>query len=256
MLTVAATLSLSTGAAENGSSLHGNSAVDELQSVVKQWIALEKERHAAVRDWKQQRELLRSEHELLQQRADELSKHVETSREKADDTRSTLEDIQSERQAAKRNLDTLTDALSWAEANLLQLFPRLPPPLRRGLAADMTKLRQSPAEPQNRLRTRTRRLFRIFKEIQAFDADVHAERAILRTPAGQQREMLTLYLGLSCGFAASPTANVAARGAPHTDGWKWTWDPAWTDAVRKAHAVCTGEASATLTELPLAVTEN
>ena len=226
-----------------------SNAAARFESLVREWIAVEKSRSDEARQFKEdtarletERELLQHENVLLDEKIAEVQSGVQGK-----------EKLQAKRDLLQLEIDSLSRVLAphlaAAEKNLLEWKQRLPPGLKEGIRQTFEPLTAADVEEQ----TADQRLQNILVA-QAVLEDlanrISRTRAVLII-SGQERQVDLLYLGLTQGYAVTPDTSLGGMGTWTATGWEWEWNSEWGNAVQRAMEVYEGVRPAALESLPV-----
>lgn len=239
-------------AAGVGLSAAAETDLQRLQRLVGDLLALQQAAGDAEAGWGEQRPAVEGRIEVLRQQVALAEARQREAQQAAEVTAGGRQALESDVRRSRDALLALGAPLAQAEDVLRGLRPRLPEPLNRSLSE---RLRDLPASgtpvTADTLADRLRLVFGLLTEIDQFANGVYLFRQPLTDPQQVQREMDTLYLGLSMAFAVSADGTSAAAGTPAAGGWEWRWDPALAPSVRTAVAIYRKEQPASFVVLPL-----
>jgi len=226
--------------------------LQRLERLVGDVLALQMAAGEAEAAWVEQRPAVQGRIEVLRQQVAAEEVRLRETQQTAAAAAASRQAVEADATRSREALLALAGPLTQAENDLRTLLPRLPEPLTRSLGERVREL-PPPATPvtADTLADRLRLVFGLLTEIDQFANGVYLFRQSLTDPQQVQREMDTLYLGLSMAFAVSADGTSAAAGTPAAGGWTWRWDPALAGPVSTAVAIYRKEQPATFVTLPL-----
>ncbi|MBT3376798.1 MAG: DUF3450 family protein [Lentisphaerae bacterium] len=229
------------------------SDVEEIQTMVRQWIALKQELARSQTEWQEHQALLTDEMRLLEKRRDVLKKRLARQDELAKGSGKGFAGLQGRRRALSKTVASLSGVVEAAEKDLRAWSERLPPLLVGPLQDSFRKLplpdgaSAAPAALAERLQL----VFGIYAQLQQLTRSVHVGRMVLAAPDGRQIEMDVMFIGLGAAYAVSADDSQAAVGRSGREGWSWEWQNGVAPAVRQLFACYRKESPAAFVSVPI-----
>ena len=226
-------------------------AVNTLEQLVSKWVELSKELGREEETWREQKDALKQERQLLLKEKELLENEIAAAREKQTSAEKERAHLLRDEKEMKEALSACLPAISRAEAELKRLAALVPSKLGGALKKGLDRLASSSQAVSRRLRI----IVGLYKEIERLENQVHLVRETLEVERGVFREMDVIYLGLSQGYAVSLDDEVAGIGRPCAGGWGWQWHPELSAGIRSAISCYRREASPDFSYLPLKIVD-
>lgn len=224
----------------------------EVDDLVRQWTALERQRSRLESGWLERRQYLEQRLELLALEEQTLGEFLAAHRGSTDEVEARRFELLEQQTAYEAHQEALAAWLDEAVFVLERLQPRLPPPLAAEWRASL-QIAGSGEDVSS-----SERLNHILSMLQAVDdfqriIPVHATTMTLAD--GTVMRVDQAFLGLSQGWYVSADGRHAGYGRPGPDGWKWV-DQAEIDGldarvVRRLVEMVREPTAAELLELPV-----
>ena len=219
---VASIVMLSLSVSSN-SVLAASNKVEQTDSLIQKWLAIEQQRNAMINDWHQQEPLLKQRLTLLKQEQAQLEKDLTTS--SANDS-----EVEKKRTQLLESQNSMESGQALLEKSLVDYFqviaeiqPQLPPPLFNAWQKKLSSAEFTTADITKKLNT----LLELLEQLNDFEQRIsHAQTAlILPTPQGEKEIMVQqLYIGLAQAWYVSLDGSFVGRGIPEASGWRWQAD--------------------------------
>ena len=233
------------------------SGVEQLDTLVEQWVALRRQIAETQEEWRRQRSLLEDEQRLLERRRNNLRQELAETRTALEESRRQQTRARTERDRLRQNILQASDSLDKTRTALLEWRRYLPPFLEAPLAERFDELADMTGDPDPAaLSEQAQTVLGLVSAVEQMHRSIHTGRMLLTPPDGAEREMQTLFLGLAAAFAVSPDGARAAAGSPVNGEWVWSWNAELAPAIRRALAVFRKDETAALVPLPLNIRED
>jgi hypothetical protein len=226
--------------------------LDEVDQSAREWVKLRVEAARLETDWRNERALVESTVEALQERAGHLEEKRDLAKARTAKDREELETLRA------RNRDA-TDDLKAGEARalalrdrLLALRPSLPPRLSEALEMSYRSL----AAPELPFGERLQVAMNILNRCAQFNRQVTVGEDVLVLGGDTAKSLETLYWGLSHGYALDRRARQAWLGSPGPAGWRWEPKPDAFGQVAQLLDVARDRADPALVAIPAAATKS
>ncbi|HYP17694.1 MAG TPA: DUF3450 family protein [Opitutus sp.] len=227
---------------------------ESLQSVEKaatEWVKTRAETVRLQTQWAEERALLVSMVEALQERADALDDRHEQVAAKTAQERGELAELRQKRGIAADELAGMEQRLKALSANLLGLRPKLPPRLADALELTFRSLADGELSPGQRMQL----AMTVLNRCSQFNAAVSSGEEVLTLPGQPARKSLdVIYWGLSHGYALDRQTGQAWIGSPGEERWEWTPSPGAAEAVGKLIAIHHDRADPEVVPVPARIT--
>lgn len=192
-----------------------------LDSLMSQWLSLERQKGGLQTEWNTRREQLDHRLELLDDEQAALREAIaqkSETRNEVDERRLAL--LESQEKLEKEQA-LVESQLQHATASAIALKPRLPPPLQSEWQQKMALLENPGTGNSEKLD----RLLTLFKLVEEFDNRVALNRSTMELPGsdGQARIRLVtqIYLGAGQGWYVSDDGKSYGYGRATKLGWNW-----------------------------------
>ena len=190
----------------------------ELNELVRQWNALERQSSVVEARWRERRPLLDLQLDLLERERESLSDFMETRRSASDQVDQRRIELAAQQAALEENQQTLDAALADARRIIERLLPRVPPPLQSEWREQLATLGSNDATDASR---RLQSLVAMLTAAEEFDQRITVHRTTMTDAAGSTIEVRQLYLGLAQGWYVSADRRLAGQGHPGRNEWVW-----------------------------------
>ena len=227
--------------------------IDELESLVRQWLAVRREISQAAAEWREKETLLAEECQLLEDQRKLLAVKLADEKKAQQSLQDPLLKLTTGRDAQERMLETFEETLTTLESGLLSKQKRIPGLLRVPLRAAFARIasQQSESARPGHIEERLQNVLNLLAELEQLSRGVHVGRTVVPDAESTACEVDVILLGLAVGYAVSPDGSAAAVGHPRDNGWVWEWTPGLAPAVLDALACYRKERPARLVTLPM-----
>ena len=227
--------------------------VEQTDSLIQKWLAIEQQRNAMINDWHQQEPLLKQRLSLLKQEQAQLEKDLATT----SDNDSEVEKKRAELLKSQNNMESGQALLENSLVDYFQVIaeiqPQLPPPLFNAWQKKLSSAEFTTADTTKKLNT----LLELLEQLNDFEQRIsHAETALtLPTPQGEKEIMVQqLYIGLAQAWYVSLDGNLVGRGIPEANGWRWQADNSVDgETILNAIAMIERRSEAQFLQLPISL---
>ena len=186
------------------------SKVEQTDSLIQKWLAIEQQRNAMINDWHQQEPLLKQRLVLLKQEQAQLEQNLTT----ANDIDSEVEKKRAQLLKSQNNMESGQVLLEKALIDYFQVIaeiqPQLPPPLFNAWQKKLSSSEFVTADITKKLNT----LLELLEQLNDFEQRIsHAQTALtLPTPQGEKEVMVQqLYIGLAQAWYVSLDGSLVGR---------------------------------------------
>lgn len=228
--------------------------VEQTDSLIQKWLAIEQQRNAMINDWHQQEPLLEQRLLLLKQEQTQLELNLSTA---------SVNDGEVEKKRAQllKSQNNMESGQALLEKSLVDYFqviaeiqPQLPPPLFNAWQKKLSAAEFTSADITKKLNT----LLELLEQLNDFEQRIsHAETALmLATDEGEKEIMVRqLYIGLAQAWYVSLDGTIVGRGIPEASGWRWQPDNSVDgEVVLNAIAMIERRSEAQFLQLPISLT--
>lgn len=217
------------------------------QKKVEEWVLTRQLISKESSEWETEKQTLSGLNEIRTKETAQLDEFIQAAEERVeeiDKKRSEFSDTEQELKTWRRDIET---NVAQFEERLRAEIPRFPPPLR--VQVEEALLRLESPDPERPLQNRVRDVLVVLQSYVNFENTITVD-AELREVDGTDREVDTLYLGLSQAWYVDRSGKFAGTGVPTSEGWKWTPDKSIASKVRRAIEIQTKTAQPGFVELP------
>ncbi len=227
--------------------------VEETDSLIQKWLAIEQQRNALINDWHQQEPLLKQRLTLLKQEQSQLEKNLAT-------TIDNDSEVEKKRAQLLKSQNSMESGQALLEKSLVDYFqyiaeihPKLPPPPFKAWQKKLSSTEFTNADITKKLNT----LLELLEQLNDFEQRIsHAETAlVLPTPQGDKEIMVQqLYIGLAQAWYVSLDGSLVGRGTPEENGWHWQADNSVDgETILNAIAMIERRSEAKFLQLPISL---
>ena len=230
------------------------SAPDSDESYVKRWADLRQLISLEREGWRERRELLTYNIQLLKVEIGSLDEQIAEAEERAKVAEQEQSGHRAEESSHRAAAVIVEAKIGEYENKIRALEKRFPEPLIERIERFTVQIPESLEETDLSLAQRTSNVLRILEEIDKFNSNVTVVRELQEVGSGQVVEVKTMYLGLAQGYFVDPRAKYAAIGRSQPDGWKWDPKNALAKEISRSIAMFEKtETPAEFIELPLSI---
>ncbi len=223
--------------------------LDTLKDVTENWIQTRTRISEEESRWESQKELLKSSIETLISTRDNLEDNVKILETQSKKQQDSIAEANAKVAAFEETNQTILDQVAKYEKRILNLFRRLPEPLKDKLAPLIRKIPsniESTEPPQNRLQN----VVAIATIIDEFNNDLTLTHTIKPLDNGEVIEVRVLYWGLAGAYAANAEGNKAWILKPQEGEWEWTAETENAAAIKQLFDVYDKSIDPTLVRIP------
>ena len=218
-----------------------NPATERLETLMAQWIALEKQRDQLVHDWQQQQLVLQQRLSLLKLEEQSLNKQIKKHSGVQSRVQQHRAELSQQQTRLEQNQQSMTSALQRTSAAVAAIAPRLPEPLAQHWQTLLAKTGESDQPESNS--TRLEAYLSLLNSLEAFQGKVTLHQSLMEIDG---RKVLAdqIYLGAGQGWYLSRDGKLAGTGHAGTDSWHWRSDNNLAPQLEKiVHALKSPEQS-------------
>jgi len=228
--------------------------LETLKSETDRWLQIEREIASDRLDWRAEREVLESSHELLileKNRSLRELEMLESANAVYMRNRDNLENkLQREREARTQ----LADKIDQIEKRLSHFVLRLP---RSFQTANQSLSSLLETNEEIGIPARVQNIVSLMSRIDQFNNRLTLTREIRQKPDGREVSVKVLYWGLARGFAVNIPGDEAWILKPLPEGgWVWEQNNNLADKIIKLQAIHENDQTPELMELPVALKEH
>ena len=225
----------------------------DTRTALEEYIELRKVISKERRDWKEGRESLEGQVELLQRQIDKLREEIAKAEEDAGKLAVTRDELRAEDRVLEQASGVLADRVTGMEQRLLALLQRVPEPLRLRVEPMSQSFPDDPENTEETLSNRFGFLVAVINNVGKFNRQISPANELRDLPDGSTAEVDVIYLGIGQGYYATPAGDRAAVGSSGPDGWVWTPADEHAEEISRAIAIYNNEDVADFVSLPLTV---
>lgn len=196
------------------------------------WAKLRDENARLLADWRWEKDVLAASEIALQARAEQLRERRDLLKQKYGAESREIGDLKQRADEGRLAVEEVDTRLQASAARVLALRKSLPPRLSQALDLSFRTL----ADPGVPVAERAQALTTVLNRCALFNHGIHVSEEILQLPGSKEARMLeVIYWGLSHGYALDRQHRRAFVGQSTADGW--IWQPADGIAAQVAAAI-------------------
>ncbi len=229
-----------------------SSEIDSLQGMVAEWTELRRLIAKERADWKVEKVYLQDNLEIV-------TKQVELIRDQLEETEGVGEEtsVELERLDARRNVllaanEAVQSSVGGLETSVKRLVKRFPPPLLDTVEPLLRRIPEDPNSTNLPVSQRVQNVVAVVSLAEKFNTSL-IKRGEVRQIAGVEKQVWTLYWGLSASFSTDSEASSALIGFPSEDGWTYEERPEQAETVAALIETYDGTAVPSFIEIPVSL---
>ena len=229
-----------------------SSEIDSLQGMVAEWTELRRLIAKERADWKVEKVYLQDNLEIV-------TKQVELIRDQLEETEGVGEEtsVELERLDARRNVllaanEAVQSSVGGLETSVKRLVKRFPPPLLDTVEPLWRRIPEDPNSTNLPVSQRVQNVVAVVSLAEKFNTSL-IKRGEVRQIAGVEKQVWTLYWGLSASFSTDSEASSALIGFPSEDGWTYEERPEQAETVAALIETYDGTAVPSFIEIPVSL---
>lgn len=202
--------------------LADSEATAALRATIGKWVdtlqVIDKEQ----KNWDIERQVMTSTREALIAEMKTLKEQIEVANKERESADKDSTDI-SDKKIRLENIQTsLSKTLGIFEEKFIGLVRFFPSALTGDLGAELEVLKkEAKARESLGVASRLQTLIAILSKAEKFQSGITVIPEVHKVAFGQELQLDTLYMGLSSAYAVNKDGNVALRGYPTAEGWKF-----------------------------------
>ncbi|MCC7011775.1 MAG: DUF3450 family protein [Planctomycetes bacterium] len=215
----------------------GASRIDEVRSVLEQWVEVRKTISREKRDWQVGKDMLNHQCGLVRREIESLRTRQNEALASIAETDKKRDELVRESEVLASNSSALAETVVALEARTRALLPRLPEPLRERVKPLSQRLPEAQGATKLSLAERFQNVVGILNEANKFQREISITSEVRALPNGTSAEVSTMYIGVGQAFFASANGSVAGRGSGAGGAWTWKQDDAAARDIQRAIAI-------------------
>jgi len=201
--------------------LHADSqAVDQATAKLRKWVETRQLIGEVRSSWKADKAILKAETELLKDQIEALENDVRRLEDMASRTEARRRQLLEQRDSLRQGRNTFRELLQPLEQDVMELAVRFPKPLQDEIRPLLQILRGAEGD-ESATSDQAAPLLDILQQADRFNTKITVRNELQAHPGIGDRQVETLYWGLSFAFAADKSGALATFGFPEPDGWKF-----------------------------------
>jgi len=238
------------GIAAASASSQRNADVEGVRETLAQLVETRRMISKETSDWKVGKELLGDRIEVLSNEVSSLRAREEEARSSIAEADKKREELLAENAQFKASSEVLVDMVAGLESRTKVILAGVPVPLRDRVRPLSQRLGSEGEESKLSLSERFQNVVGILNEVNKFNREVNVFNEIRELAGGETREVMSLYLGVSCGYYANAEGTLGGFGQRGASGWAWKADNSIAPAVATAIRIYKNELPAAFVPLP------
>lgn len=212
-------------------SITASPAVDEVTVKLRKWVETRQLIGEVRTGWEADKAILEAEARLLEDQIQALEEEVARLENTASRTEARRQELLEQRETLLEQRRAFREALEPLEQAVVKVAARFPRPLAEAIRPLLQVLQpdgREAASPGDRAVS----LLGILQQADRFNTKITVRNEVQSLPGVGQRQVETLYWGLSFAFAADASGTLATVGYPGPDGWQFEPLESDADAIR------------------------
>jgi len=223
-------------------------SVNQADSLVAQWIAIEQQSNNLRGQWQENKRLLQQRLSLLQQEKKQLSALTIDHSHQGDEVTIARQELLTLQSSMESQQTTLENWLNIQFSHINNLQPQLPPPLATSWQNILDQVDNKDASK------RLESLLSLYQSYHEFNGRVSTQQATIVDNDGQQKMVKQLFVGAARGWYLTLDGQQAVAGIPSASGWQWHHDkPIPAQQIKHALLMLEHKMEAQLITLPLSL---
>jgi hypothetical protein len=227
----------------------------EARSVLDKWVETRQLLSREKAEWDVDKAALQQQAALMQKELELISEQiakVEATSTQADKERKQL--VEDRAQLEKASV-TIHDSVVEMERRVVELAKSFPAPLMERIEPLFKRIPKNPATTSVGLGERMQNVIGILSEVDKFNGNITVVPELRKSPAGDDVQVKTIYLGLGSAFFVDKAEKFAGVGVPGPDGWKWEPRNELAGKVARSIYIYENAAAAVFVELPVTISQ-
>ncbi|MDT8397409.1 MAG: DUF3450 family protein [Pseudomonadales bacterium] len=193
-------------------------AAADLQKLMLDWTALERQKDRLISNWHQQQPILEQQLYLLAKEQEELRALLENTAQNQDEVEARRLQLLQEQTAVEQQQRYLEQGLNSAIAHIDRLYPQLPPPMSMVWQDQLPALHDEQLSSSERLQE----VIAMLTSLHDFQQKISLHETLMALDEGSPPYLVRqVYLGLSHGWYVSADGSRAGHGSIGPEGWHW-----------------------------------
>ncbi|MEP4890561.1 MAG: DUF3450 family protein [Aliiglaciecola sp.] len=230
------------------SNLYGQE-ISKVETMVNQWLGLERQINALESEWQQQQPLLTQRMRLLELEKEQLLTMLSEKKGDSSQVEKQRLALAEEQTTLEQEQGVLEQQISLLSNQLNALEQRLPPPVKQAWQQDIGDT-DSSSESSIPLQANLARLSKLAE----FDQRIAVVQMPINNKQNEQILVKQLYLGASSAWFVSLDGSYSGTGQVTDNGWQWQFDDnSDSSAISKAIAIFEKQSEADFVSLPFSI---
>ncbi len=217
------------------------------------WVQFQETVAREQRDWAVEKEFLGEEVRLLKEEIAALKEKSARLAEATAKTEAEISKATAEMAGLKAASGQVETELPTVEAELRRVAAAFPAPLQEQSEVLMNRLPREGVPSKASTAERLQTAVGLLSQVDRFNGSFTVAPELRKSPAGNEVQVRTLYLGLAQAWFVSPDGKFAGYGKPGANGWEWTTANEIAGAVERAIAVQENTGMAEYVSLPVTI---
>jgi len=224
------------------------SHVNNADSLVTQWVSLEKQNTHLKSQWQETKRLLQQRITILNQEKKQLTALTINSEQQVDEVSKARQKLLTLQTSMETKQADLSQWLKNQFAQVNNILQQLPPPLAKSWQTTLNELHETD------ISKRLESLLNLYQTFDEFNQRVSTQQDTIIDQNGQEKMVHQLYLGVARGWYVTLDGTAAYGGIPTPKGWQWQHDkPVSAQVVKDALAMLAHKKEAHLITLPMSL---
>ena len=226
------------------------------RSALEQWVETKRLISQERRDWKQGRELLVEQKDLIRTEIDALREKIAASTRNIAKTDEDMQTLEAKKASLEAVSASLLDTVVALETRTRALMNQLPAPIVDRVKPLTQRIPEDPANTTQSLGERFATVAGILKDISRFNSEITVTSEVRDLGDGTSFEVTAMYVGISYGFYVNAAGDSAGIGFGGPEGWVWTPRNDAAPEIARAIAILGGDEIADFVQVPVEIQQD
>lgn len=228
-----------------------NYQVAQTRQVLEKWVETRRIISQERKDWSLGKEILQERVRLVSREIESLEEKIAEAEKNISEADQKKLDFVKEADELKVAATALEEGVGVLEAAVLELLPRLPPPLQQTVTSFSQRIPEPGKESKLSLSQRYQNVIAVMNEVDKFNQQVSVHPDVRTLSDGSTATVTVIYVGLARGYYVSNNGINAGYGHSSEDGWVWRAEDALAKEIAKSIAIFKNEQPAAFVSLPV-----
>lgn len=225
--------------------------VAALRDAMDKWVEVQKALSKEKSDAQMAKQLLGQRIELVTREIEDLRRKKIESEAAITEADQKKAELVAKRDTFVASLGELEKEVPTFEAQLRELQPRLPDPVKEKVAPLFSRIPESGKPTKASLAERFQNVAGILNEVSKANQEINLVDEIRQLKDGKPTALKTLYVGLGQAYFVNATGKLAGTGRAGPNGWVWEQDDSLAGRIREAMGMLQSKSTAKFVPVPV-----